>query len=179
MTFNLFMRKFEFILLKTIKEKSWVLLAIFLISFITSEIARGILALIFISQLLPKDIENGRISALLSLPMKNWEILLFDYLTAAIVYSIPVIITRGVFGLLPGIVLFTYLYSLCLAFSSLGRGNIIFPMLIVLFDAVIYALSYGWRVVSPLAQNTYIASIVAGAISLICIYTYLKKFGLR
>ena len=158
------MKRLEFILKRDFKEKGGLIIAVFFLFLIPLHFWRVVVSLILFSYLLPKDVEDGKESLLLSLPLKRWEIFLYDFIVETLILLIVGFITVGVLKLNVATVFrillaFPFIYGISMISSTAGKGNFGIPLLILILDM---AFSWSWwKYVSPLYQGSIIGAVIS------------------
>ena len=158
------MKRMEFVLRRDFKEKSGLIIVAFFLFLIPPHFWRIIVSLILFSYLLPKDVEDGKESLLLSLPLKRWEIFLYDFFIGTTILLIAGFITVGVLkmnvtSVFRLLLAFPFIYGVSMISSTAGKGNFGIPLLILILDM---AFSWSWwRYVSPLYQGSVIGAVIS------------------
>ncbi len=164
------MRKFEFILRKILKQRGIRLFIMFFAFMIPSHSWRVFVSLITLSGLLPRDVERGDDETVLILPLRRWELFLYDFLTGFIVLT-----TAGLFSLsvssnwsvrmisigslAKSVYVLPYIYGLSILCSKYFKSAFVIPLVLVVADMALYWSP--WRFVSPVYQLTFVSHTIS------------------
>ncbi len=172
------MRKFEFVLRRNFKEKGWRFLFVFFAFMIPSSWMRSFTALLLLSRLLPWDIESGEEEILLSLPLRRYEIFLYDFLIGFSTLFVSAVLTRHLFSFdFKDLLVIPYVYGISVLSAFYGKGNFILPLLIVTVDSAFCWTD--WVYISPVCRGSWIGSLIDLVVFIVAFAIYSSDGKLR
>ncbi len=163
------LNKAEAYFTKEFKEKTIILVVLTLLLLIPAYSWRLFFLFLLITTLLPKDVHNGRIEIMMSLPFSKTDIFWMSY---ALLLTIAVI-TQAIGGALFNIsfaeimreILATLIFSsayfgITMVSVSVGFGNFGVPFLALIMDSFFGAIGKSWHfrydfLASPMGSNPY------------------------
>ena len=181
------MKKFEFVLRKVYRQRGIRIFLMFFAFMLPTQTWKVFVELLLFSGLLPRDIERGDDELSLQLPLRKWELFLYEFLSGAIPLLISglFIMALGAKGDLRWLRLWTlsrsfltmpYVYALCVLSAKYLKSNFILPFVFMIIDVAFCKTP--WRYVSPICQGSFISAIVSLGVFVLAalLYSDIKTF---
>jgi len=162
------MKAFEAILHRNFREKGWRFFLTFLAFMIGGRWWRAFVALLLFSHLLPKDIETSEEEILLSLPLRRWEIFLYDFIQGSGILLLSA--TFSSFDFIKSILILPYVYAITVLSSYYKKGNFILPLIVITLDSLFSHTAWGYF--SPLAQRSVFGALITIVLFVLAFLVY-------